>query len=160
MTMKEIVVGLDGSHESARALYWACDLAAVTDATITAVSVFDARAYISAGMAPIYLPDFNLLRDDLVAQLHQWCHRLRAEDIAHREVVRDGSAPLEILAEADQRSADLIVVGSRGRGGFAELLLGSVAHHVTTHSKHPVVVIPKRAVTSMPAEPAAPGVQA
>jgi nucleotide-binding universal stress UspA family protein len=146
MKMKRIVVGLDGSAESARALEWAADLATLTGAEITAVTVFDAGPFMSWGMAPVYLPDFDQLRAGLREDLTDWCEPLRARGVAHHAVVRDGFAAEELLKEADSEPTDLIVVGSRGRGGFRELLLGSVAHHVTQHSQHPVVVLPRPAV--------------
>jgi nucleotide-binding universal stress UspA family protein len=146
MEMKRIVVGLDGSAEAARALEWAADLASLTGAEITVVTVFDAGPYMSWGMAPVYLPDFEQLRVGLQEDLDSWCEPLRSRGVAHHPVVREGSAAAELLKEADSEPTDLIVVGSRGRGGFRELLLGSVAHHVTQHSKHPVVVLPRPAV--------------
>ena len=146
MKMQRIVVGLDGSAEAARALEWAADLASLTGAEIAAVTVFDAGPYMSWGMAPVYELDFEQLRAGLRNDLDSWCEPLRSRGVAHHPVVREGSAAAELLKEADSVPTDLIVVGSRGRGGFRELLLGSVAHHVTQHSKHPVVVLPRPAV--------------
>lgn len=155
MEMKQIVVGLDGSPESTCALEWAADLAELTGAEITAVTVFDAGPYMSWGISPVYVPDFDELREGLTSDLAGWCEPLRTRGITHRAVVRDGSAALEILREADARKADLIVMGSRGRGGFRELMLGSVAHHVTVHSKHPVMVVPRAWAAARGKAPAA-----
>ena len=56
-----------------------------------------------------------------------------------RTVVEEGN-PVQVLIE-QSASADLLVVGSRGHGGFAGMLLGSVSHHLVAHSKCPVVVV-------------------
>jgi len=146
MDMKRIVVGLDGSPEAARALDWAVDLALLTGAEIVAVTVFDAGPFMSWGIAPVYLPDFEQLRAGLRHDLESWCEPVRQRRVAFHAVVRDGSAAAELLKETDAEPTDLVVVGSRGRGGFSELLLGSVAHHVTQHSKRPVLVVPRLAV--------------
>jgi nucleotide-binding universal stress UspA family protein len=146
MKMQRIVVGLDGSAEAARALESAADLAVLTGAEVTAVTVFDAGPFMSWGIAPVYLPDFEQLREGLRQDLDSWCEPLRSRGVTHHPVVREGSAAEELLTEAESEPTDLIVVGSRGRGGFRELLLGSVAHHVTQHAKHPVVVLPRPAV--------------
>jgi nucleotide-binding universal stress UspA family protein len=145
MKMHRIVVGLDGSAESARALEWAADLASLTGAEIAAVTVFDAGPFMAWGMAPAFIPDFALLRADLREDLNSWCGPLRARGITHHAVMREGWPGDELLKEAEAQPTDLIVVGSRGRGGFRELLLGSVAHHVTHHAKNPVVVLPREA---------------
>jgi nucleotide-binding universal stress UspA family protein len=155
MDLKRIVVGLDGSPEAARALEWAADLASLTGAEITAVTVFDAGPFMAWGMAPLYLPDFEQLRVGLGEDLDSWCEPLRSRGVAHHAVVRDGSAAVELLKEADAQSTDLVVLGSRGLGGFSELMLGSVAHHVTQHSKHPVLVVPRLAVKTKAQTPAA-----
>jgi nucleotide-binding universal stress UspA family protein len=59
-------------------------------------------------------------------------------------MVLDGSAAGALMDIAAQEQADLIVVGSRGRGGFTELLLGSVGHHLTLHARIPVTIVPDR----------------
>ncbi|MDQ2959689.1 MAG: universal stress protein [Candidatus Dormibacteraeota bacterium] len=142
MNMKTIVVGLDGSAESSRALEWAADLALAADAEITAVTVFDSGPYISWNV-----PDLEQPRATLRQELDSWCEPLRRRGVAHHSIMREGSPAEELLKEANG-STDLTVVGSRGRGGFRELLLGSVAHQVVQYSRNPVVVVPPLAVQS------------
>jgi nucleotide-binding universal stress UspA family protein len=146
MKLQRIVVGLDGSAESARALEWAADLASLTGAEITAVTVFDAAPFLAWGIAREYIPNFALIKAGVREDLTSWCEHLRARGVNHHAVMREGWPGDELLKEAEAQPTDLIVVGSRGRGGFRELLLGSVAHHVTHHAKHPVVVLPREAV--------------
>lgn len=69
--------------------------------------------------------------------------REELEGVEVERTVIDDRHPAEALVEAS-KDADLLVVGSRGRGGFTQLLLGSVSHAVVLHAACPVVVVPLR----------------
>jgi nucleotide-binding universal stress UspA family protein len=71
----------------------------------------------------------------------KWCKPLKVAGIRYRSVMEDGRAASVINDVADREKADMVVVGRRGRGGVAELLLGSASHELVLHSKHPVLVI-------------------
>jgi nucleotide-binding universal stress UspA family protein len=74
--------------------------------------------------------------------LHEWVAPLRDQGVEHRTEVVDGSPASALDKVATRENADLIVVGRRGEGGFAELLLGSVPHALAHHAHRPVVIIP------------------
>jgi nucleotide-binding universal stress UspA family protein len=88
----------------------------------------------------------------------KWCKRLRDAGVRHRTVMEDGRAASLIAKVADGIDADVIVVGRRGRGGVAELVLGSVSQELVRHSKRPILLIStvaqpraaRRASTSRP----------
>jgi nucleotide-binding universal stress UspA family protein len=141
--MPGIIVGIDGSNHSRRALEWAIKEAAVKHTPLTVLTVQQAMA---GYWGPVVYPDDPNLTEQTrkVAQ--------EETDIALAElgtdfrppsvsiVVRFG-LPAEEILEAAQ-DADMIVVGSRGAGGFRKLLMGSVSSQVTHHASCPVVVIP------------------
>jgi nucleotide-binding universal stress UspA family protein len=162
MVPKRILVGLDGSSGSARALDWAIDLAKSLKAEVVAVYVLEllSPTAIGYGMAPVQLPDGWL--DDLRRQFETaWAAPLKQAGIRYRTVFETGArgpAATQIAVAGEVR-ADLIVTGSRGLGGFGELLLGSVSHQLVQHAPMPVVVIPpehRKATVTVPAasEPA------
>jgi nucleotide-binding universal stress UspA family protein len=123
-----IAVGVDGSPGAARALQWAATEAAAWNATIRAIYVVgrdetDATA-----------------RHDLCAALDKFsCGRVRGEQIQLSGSVVRGAISETLLREA--HDDDVLVVGSRGRGGIRSSLLGSVAHHIVTHATCTVVVV-------------------
>jgi nucleotide-binding universal stress UspA family protein len=143
-----ILVGVDGSKASQAALRFAADEARLRDAKVVAVHAW---TFVSAaqigdpGLMPVPAGDLPGLLD---------AEREGAE-IALRGAVEEafgGKPPLEIehrLVEGDAAEslvaeamgADLVVVGSRGRGGLASALLGSVSSHVIHHAACPVVVV-------------------
>jgi nucleotide-binding universal stress UspA family protein len=142
--MPGIIVGVDGSGHSRRALDWAIHEAAIRHAPLTVLTVQQAMANFWAGPM-IYPEDAELAEharkiaqeetDDALSEL--------AEDARPPEIsvlAVPGFPAEEILGAA--RDADMIVVGSRGAGGFKKLLMGSVASQVTHHAHIPVVVIP------------------
>jgi nucleotide-binding universal stress UspA family protein len=142
--MPGIIVGVDGSGHSRRALDWAIREAAIRHAPLTVVTVQQAMRSFWAG--PMLYPEDTELADN--------ARKLAQEetDEALGELAEDARPPKvtvlgvpgfpaeEILAVATD--ADMIVVGSRGAGGFKKLLMGSVASQVTHHAHVPVVVIP------------------
>jgi len=142
---KRILVGLDGSTGSARALGWAIQMAKFLKAEVVAVYVLEllSPAAVGYGLAPIELPDGWL--DDLRRQFEtDWSAPLKEAGIRYRMVFETGSrgpAPT-LIAVASELQADVIVTGSRGLGGFGELLLGGVSHQLVQHAPIPVVVIP------------------
>jgi nucleotide-binding universal stress UspA family protein len=71
----------------------------------------------------------------------QWCKGLREAGVGYRMIIEDGRPASVIAQVADRVNADVIVVGRRGRGGVAELVLGSVSHELVLHSKRPILVI-------------------
>jgi nucleotide-binding universal stress UspA family protein len=137
---ERIVVGLDGSSTAQRALAWALDEARFRRATVEVVSAWSSPPIVSpygAYAAPVEILDeaAHQIVDDALAAAD-----LRNLPAPVVRTVRCGGAAHTILEAAD--GADLIVLGSRGRGGFKGLLLGSVTHQVTHHAACPVVVVP------------------
>jgi nucleotide-binding universal stress UspA family protein len=72
----------------------------------------------------------------------EWTEPLRRAGVEYRTLVAEGPAAAVIARVADEEDAALIVTGRRGRGGFAELVLGSTSHHLTHHAGRPLVIVP------------------
>jgi nucleotide-binding universal stress UspA family protein len=142
--MAGIVVGIDGSPNSQRALDWAMHEAAARHAALTVVAVHEvSKGYWSSG------PVIGAVDDGLLAQLRQSAEAMTAKSAAALGDGQPASVNVHAvsgfaakeLIDASQ-DADLVVVGSRGGGGFARLLMGSVSSQVIDHSACPVVVVP------------------
>jgi nucleotide-binding universal stress UspA family protein len=143
MLPRKILVGLDGSTGSARALAWAIDLAKALGAEIMAVHVAEllTPSALGLGLAPIDLPADWV--EDLRSRFeNQWSAPLKQAGVHYRTVFETGAPAPTLIAIAREQHPDLIVTGSRGLGGFGELLLGSVSHQLVLHARVPVVVIP------------------
>jgi len=143
-----IVVGVDGSVSSKAALAWALRQASLTGAVVEAVTAWDFPAVTGypvgvggvdwEGMATQAL-------SDAIAGV-----AAGAESAKITSRVMKGN-PAQLLLQ-ESAGADLLVVGSRGHGGFVEALLGSTGQHCVQHATCPVVVI-RDSVTGGPAEP-------
>lgn len=133
-----VVVGVDGSENAARALEVTAGLAALADAQVVAVH---AVGLLEGGGDASHTPaDRHVAIRE--AMEHQWCRALDEAGVRAAHELRDGNPVLVLLAVADEVEADLIVVGSRGVGGFPELLLGSTSTQVAQHAHCPVVIVP------------------
>lgn len=139
MKIERIVVGVDASENAKRALEWAAGMAALVGAEVVAVHALGLLDRIGTG-APV---PSQTHRDEITALFErEWCAALDAAGVACRRLVRDGNPVSVLLAVGDEVDADLLVVGSRGLGGFPELLLGSTSTQVAQHAHRPVVIIP------------------
>ena len=146
--MSGIVVGVDGSEHSHLALGWALHEAAQRRVPLTVVSVrqLPVRPATDIYWAGPDLPGDGLGEDvqrQAAERLQEFVDKVAAdtaENVASITVTAVLGDPAEELIRAS-RDADLLVVGSRGSGGFARLLLGSVSSKVVHHAACPVVVI-------------------
>ena len=139
--VRRIAIGVDGSDSSSAAIKWAILLAKGMGSQVTAVYAVDIPAYFPE---PEELP--FVLDDEWRAGMKsefedRWCKPLKVAGIRYRAVMEDGRAATVISAVAEREKADVIVVGRRGRGGVAELLLGSTSHELVLHSRLPVLVV-------------------
>lgn len=129
-----IVVGVDGSATSLAALRWAVRQAELTGARVEALATWTFPYSTGFGGA---VADFDLAGatqqalDDTLAQV--------PTDVPVTGRVTEGPAAPLLLEAA--RTADLLVVGSRGHGAFTGMLLGSVSQHCVSHADCPVVVV-------------------
>ncbi len=139
---RRIVVGVDGSQPSQEALAWAVSQAERTGAAVDAVIAWH-NPVVIGGMP--YGPVAVLGESDFgkfaASTLNNSIRSVVKADspVSVRPVVRQGNAAQVLLDAA--AGADLLVVGSRGYGGFTEALLGSVSQHCVHHARCPVVVI-------------------
>lgn len=137
--IKRILVGVDGSDNSQRALEWAITLAGPFRAEVIAVHAVGLLARLDGGTPVPSHPH----RDELQATFESvWCAPLARSDVAYRTLCVDGPPVLAVLNAASEEEADLIVLGRRGSGGFTELMLGSTSHQVAEHSSCPVFIVP------------------
>lgn len=152
MSIERIVVGVDGGEGGARALRWAADLAAPIGAEVIVVHAIRPEVAVSwatemGGVATPLLSgdEWKTWRDAQERRIERRsAPLLRAAEVPYRILVVDGHPAAVIMGMAGAENADLIVVGRRGRGGLAELVLGSVSHQLTHHARRPVVVVPPR----------------
>ena len=133
-----VVVGVDGSPTSEAAIGFACEEAAVRGARVIAVHCWiDPRPTLSEVSAVDIARLTESERAVLSEQLAGW--RDKYPDVEVESVVTHGRATQALLDEASR--AQLLVVGSRGRGGFTGMMLGSTSHSLITHALCPVVVV-------------------
>jgi nucleotide-binding universal stress UspA family protein len=138
---KTIVVGVDGSPGSRRALTWAAAEAADHGADLIVVNVWEHTLLPPAGSVSVsehYVPDpSQRTADDLLGVIKEEL----GDDppVRVQPQVKQGR-PAKVLIE-ESADADLLVVGNRGHGGFKGLVIGSVSQHVAAYAKCPVTVV-------------------
>jgi nucleotide-binding universal stress UspA family protein len=141
--MSGIIVGIDGSGHSEAALDWAIREAAIRNAPLTVLTVHEVAAS-GWGGTVIYPADESIREQNRKAaqeaadRAAQKANGQQPPSITVRAV---SGTPAEVLIDAS-READLLVVGSRGAGGFARLLMGSVSTEVSHHAVCPIVIVP------------------
>lgn len=132
-----IVVGVDGSAESVQALRWAARQAELTGAELQVISAWEYPSFYGWAPATAGQPDFAELsakaQDDALSTVFGTSR----PDWVHAQVVE--GAPARVLVDASA-AADLLVVGSRGYGGLADAVLGSVSTYCVHHAHGPVTI--------------------
>ena len=139
---QRIVVGVDGSDSSKAALSWAVRQAELTGASVEAVIAWHYPVMLSGyawvPVSAVEDSDFESISartlSDAIAATADPGSRVKIST-----TVREGNAAQVLVDAAD--GADLLVVGSRGHGGFAGALLGSVSQHCAHHAPCPIVII-------------------
>ncbi|MEV1047083.1 universal stress protein [Streptomyces sp. NPDC049916] len=138
--MGRIVVGVDGSDASIKALHWAVRQAELTGATVEAVNSWEYPATSWASMMPGMPEDFDPQTLATVSLNEALEEALGGEGAAAVSKIVVIGNPAQALLDRAQ-GADLLVVGARGHTGFKATLLGSVSLHVTQHAPCPVTVV-------------------
>lgn len=141
--MSGIVVGIDGSGHSEHALEWAAREAGIRQVPLTVITVHP--AVVSYWGTAITYPEDKAITVRIQDAAREMAGKVigRLGGSAPPQVTINavtGSPAEELLAAG--KDADLLVVGSRGAGGFARLIMGSVSSQVVHHAHCPVVVIP------------------
>jgi nucleotide-binding universal stress UspA family protein len=144
-TAGRIVVGVDGSDGARRALQWAAEEARLRGARLLAIHTWHVPPLVM-GTGPLDPP--TALDADTLERIETSAQELLERELAavdHSGVELDKLVeprnPVDALLES-ARDADLLVVGTRGHGGFTDLLLGSVSQQVSHHAPCPVVIVP------------------
>ena len=137
---KPILVGYDGSSSSERALHWALDEARRRHLAVTVLHAQPSDGVLTGLGMGYYNPDgdLRLEAEALLAEAARTAHDWAPDVVTTTRL--DSRPPAVALLDA-MGDAEMVVVGSRGNGGFTELLVGSTSLHTATHGKVPVVVV-------------------
>ena len=145
--MGRIIVGIDGSEEAQHALDWALDEAKLRAAEVVVVhahlpdtiDMYGMDGIINAERLQAYTDEFERQHRQVVDDALERAGD-RVESRAVTTKVERGWSPAHAIVE-HSKGAELVVVGTRGRGGFAGVLLGSVSQQVAHHAHCPVVIV-------------------
>jgi nucleotide-binding universal stress UspA family protein len=140
-----IVVGTDGSETAGKAVEEAIDLAARVGASLDVVSAYEPvsaqRLREEARQVPDDLQWMINPREDVDATLREAAEQVQAAGVDVQTFAREGDPADAILDVAEERGADLIVVGNKGMTGAKRFLLGSVPNKVSHHAPCSVLII-------------------
>ena len=141
--MPGIIVGVDGSGHSQRALIRAMKEAAAHHAPLTVITVH--QAVVGFGGGPVVYPEdppeTERAREAAQAETDKALAEVGEPRPESVTVTAVHGFPAEVLIEAS-RDADMVVLGSRGVGGFGRLMMGSVTSQVAHHATCPVLIVP------------------
>jgi nucleotide-binding universal stress UspA family protein len=137
--IQRILVGVDGSQNGQRALGWAVLLARQFGAELVAIHAVGLLAHLGDGPPVPSHQHMDELRHVFETE---WCRSLSDSGVEHRRLLVDGAPVPVLLSVAARDGINVIVVGSRGAGGFEELLLGSTSLQLAEHASCPVLIVP------------------
>lgn len=140
--IKHIIIPYDKSEPAYRAFEYALDLAKKYNSSISIVSCVSIQIPTDPYYGAAYIETTKLLKEDASKSILKLESILKESKIAFKsDVLEVTSITDSLVAYAESHNADLIVIGSRGLGGFKKLLLGSVASGVSQHAKCPVLIV-------------------
>ena len=137
-----IMVPYDKSEAANRAFEYALDLAKKYNSSISIVSCIHLQVPTDPYFGSAYIETTKLLKEDAANSISKLEPRLREANIKFdTDVLETMSITESLTTYAESHNVDLIIIGSRGLGGFKKLLLGSIASGVSQHSKCPVLIV-------------------
>ena len=139
--MKNIIIATDGSPTAQEALAVGIELAAEQDAAVTFVHVLPPDDYVVAGRLGSLPKAHRVEIDESEVALRDAAAAAEAAGVSYTLERISGDTVDEIVAVADSGDADMIVIGSRGRGPLTSALLGSVSKGVLGESRRPVLIV-------------------
>jgi nucleotide-binding universal stress UspA family protein len=143
INLKRILCPTDFSEGSQHALAFAVALAQWYDAQVTVmhvIEIYPVPAVLPGNPSPVVGPYVS--REAVAADLERFTAALKHNNIPFEIAIEQGTAAQSILETAKRVSAELVVIGTHGRGGFEHLVLGSVAEKVLRKAKCPVLIVP------------------
>lgn len=152
-TFETVIVPLDGSQLAETAIPYAASLARITGASLVLLRVLEEMRplYDSRRREVIWIDPENPRKDLMTPEILQpEVERLAQQGLKANPVIRLGDPRHEILAEAEQHPAPLIVLASQGRSGLGRVLLGSVASRILQLATCPVLVVRSRELAEQP----------
>jgi nucleotide-binding universal stress UspA family protein len=133
--MKRMLVGIDGSSTALHALRWAAHVAQKTGSELLIVA-----SYVADQSVPLQWEEGHRVARERLEE--HWTVPAQQVGVPYRSELVDGNAGPALLAAARSEDAELIVVASRGVGGFPGLLIGSVADYLAHHTDRPLAIVP------------------
>jgi nucleotide-binding universal stress UspA family protein len=136
---ENILVAVDGSKHSDDAFSIAMDMAQKYGSQLLVLHVFQGGTGSSTMVSPGFEDDMRSIGQQILDSYEAKVNERRLQNV--RMLLQEGDAAQRIMETANEEKCGLLLIGSRGRGGFKELLLGSVSHKVTNHADYPVLVV-------------------
>src|SRR5215217_4527274 len=135
---ENILVAVDGSKHSDAAFDAAMDIAQKYGSQLFVLHVFQGGTGSGALVSPGFEDDMRSIWQQILGSYEAKAKERRLQNV--RMLLQMGDAVQRIMETASKIKCKLLILGSRGRGGFKELLLGSVSHKVTNHAVCPVLI--------------------
>jgi nucleotide-binding universal stress UspA family protein len=140
--MKKILIATDGSASAHEAVGVGVELAAEHGAEVTFIHVLPADDYVVAGrLGPALPKPHKVDMDETEVALREAADAADVAGVSYALERISGDTVDEIVTAADSMDADVIVIGSRGRGPMTSALLGSVSQGVLSESRRPVLIV-------------------